>query len=50
MRPEELKHARILVVDDEETNVQSLKKILARAGYGGVEGTTEPGIRPRWRS
>ena len=34
--------ARILVVDDEETNVHSLTRILRAAGYGNVLGTTDP--------
>ncbi len=42
MGPGELRHARILVVDDEEANVEALRKLLTRAGYSGVEGTTDP--------
>lgn len=34
--------ARILVVDDEESNVHSLTRILRAAGYGNVIGTTDP--------
>src|SRR3954470_23848115 len=35
-------HARILVVDDEDTNVAVLRRILARAGFSRVETTTDP--------
>lgn len=38
---DQLKHARILAVDDEEANVQALMKLLARAGYREVQGTTD---------
>src|SRR5215208_3827983 len=37
-----LPHARILVVDDEEMNVELLRQMLARAGYEDVTGTTDP--------
>lgn len=33
--------ARLLVVDDEEANVRLLKRILERAGYSEVRGTTD---------
>ncbi len=42
MKPEALKTGRILVVDDELTNVTALSRLLARAGYTEVEGTTDP--------
>jgi cyclic di-GMP phosphodiesterase len=35
------RHARILVVDDEDTNVDILTRILARAGFTRVESTTD---------
>ena len=35
--------ARILIVDDEETNVRLLERILDRAGYTNIESTTDPG-------
>jgi putative two-component system response regulator len=35
-------HARILVVDDEEANVQLLERILEMAGYHNVVSTTDP--------
>ena len=38
---EELRHARVLVVDDEEANVTALLKLLKRAGYTDVIGTTD---------
>lgn len=34
--------ARILIVDDEEANVVLLRRILARAGYDGARGVTDP--------
>jgi len=34
--------ARILVVDDEETNVHALTRILRASGYGNVISTTDP--------
>jgi putative two-component system response regulator len=33
---------RILIVDDQETNVELLQRILARAGYTDVVSTTDP--------
>jgi len=36
------KNARILIVDDEETNVGLLRRLLERAGFDKVESTTEP--------
>ena len=41
MKPEDLKEARILVVDDEPANVVALSKLLSRAGYDQVESTTD---------
>ena len=35
------KHARILIVDDEEQNVALLRRMLERAGFGRVESTTD---------
>ena len=37
-----VKHARILIVDDEKTNVDLLQGLLERAGFGRVESTTDP--------
>jgi putative two-component system response regulator len=34
--------ARILVVDDEPTNVQLMERILDRAGYGNITSTSDP--------
>jgi putative two-component system response regulator len=43
MRADEpLTQAKILVVDDQEANVRLLEKLLLRAGYGAVVGTTDP--------
>jgi len=40
--PLPVERARILVVDDEETNVRLLQRILARAGYDNVQSTIDP--------
>lgn len=37
-----LKHARILIVDDEPQNVRYLADVLRWAGYEHVKGTTDP--------
>jgi putative two-component system response regulator len=37
-----LLNCRILVVDDEPANVNALLRLLGRAGYGDVEGITDP--------
>jgi putative two-component system response regulator len=36
------KHARILIVDDERSNVDMLRRLLERAGFGRIESTTDP--------
>ena len=36
------KHARILIIDDERSNVEILQRLLERAGFGRVESTTDP--------
>lgn len=36
------KHARILIVDDEEQNITLLRRLLERAGFGRLESTTDP--------
>jgi len=36
------KHARILIIDDERSNVEMLQRLLERAGFGRVESTTDP--------
>ena len=36
------KHARILIVDDEEQNIALLRRLLERAGFGRLESTTDP--------
>jgi putative two-component system response regulator len=36
------KHARLLIVDDEQPNVMLLETILSRAGYDNVRSTTDP--------
>lgn len=41
MREEILKHARILVIDDEPQNVRYLKDVLSWAGYERIESTTD---------
>ena len=39
---DDVSKASIIIVDDEETNVLLLERILARAGYQNVVGTTDP--------
>ncbi len=39
---------RILVVDDERTNVRSLQRILGNAGYKDVLPTTDPRVALKW--
>lgn len=39
---EALKGARILVVDDEQSSVRLLERMLERAGYTNVQSTTDP--------
>lgn len=38
---DEARAARILIVDDEEANVRLLERVLERAGYSNVRGTTD---------
>lgn len=40
--PIEASSARILIVDDQRSNVRLLEQTLRRAGYGEVTATTEP--------
>ncbi len=40
--PDALRHAVILIVDDEETNVRLLARILGRAGFSQVHTTSDP--------
>jgi putative two-component system response regulator len=42
MRSNQLKAARILVVDDQEPNVRVLERMLAREGYKNVRSTQDP--------
>ena len=42
MRSGPITNARILVVDDQETNVVLLRTLLAQAGYTDVRGITDP--------
>jgi putative two-component system response regulator len=44
---QELKSLRILAVDDEESNLLLLRRVLAREGYTQVETTTDPARVPR---
>ena len=39
---DDLIKANILIVDDEETNVLLLQRILQRAGYESITTTTDP--------
>jgi putative two-component system response regulator len=36
-----LKRAKILIVDDEESNVKLLERVLEQAGYSNLKGTTD---------
>jgi putative two-component system response regulator len=36
------KHARILIIDDEQPNVDVLRRLLERSGFGRIESTTDP--------
>ena len=40
---EAFQRARILIVDDQQENVTLLRRMLSKAGYRDIEGTTEPG-------
>ncbi|TVP47969.1 MAG: response regulator [Gemmatimonadales bacterium] len=42
MDPDQLHDCRILVVDDEPSNVSALLRLLGRSGYGFVHGITDP--------
>jgi DNA-binding response OmpR family regulator len=42
MTPELLQRAKILIIDDEATNVHLLEKMLQREGYRNVSTTTDP--------
>ena len=36
------KHARILIIDDEPSDVEALQRLLERNGFGRIESTTDP--------
>ena len=36
------REARILIIDDQQANIEVLKRILHSAGFGSVNGTTDP--------
>ena len=42
MPPTETPAAKILIVDDQRSNIRLLEQTLLRAGYAGVMSTTEP--------
>src|SRR4051794_34241269 len=42
MREELLHNARLLIVDDQQSNVRLLERILQQAGYTSIQGTTRP--------
>jgi CheY-like chemotaxis protein len=42
MREEDLKHAQILIVDDEIVNTRLLERTLQRAGFTRIRATTDP--------
>ncbi|MEP6594259.1 MAG: response regulator, partial [Acidobacteriota bacterium] len=41
MAPRVFKNARILIVDDEEANVEMLRRLLERAGFSRIETTND---------
>jgi putative two-component system response regulator len=41
MKPPDLHAARILVVDDEDANIEILRRVLSRAGFKHVDSTTD---------
>ncbi len=41
MAPRVFKNARILIVDDEEPNIEMLRRLLERAGFSRIESTTD---------
>lgn len=43
---ETIKRGTVLLVDDEAASVRMLSRMLDRAGYGNVHGTTEPARVP----
>jgi len=42
MLPDQLSRARLLIVDDEEANVQLLRRILEASGYADIRSTNDP--------
>jgi putative two-component system response regulator len=40
--PDRLKRSRILIIDDQPENVRLLDRLLRRAGYEAIEGTSDP--------
>jgi len=42
MLPDQLSRARLLIVDDEEANVQLLRRILETSGYTDIRSTNDP--------
>lgn len=42
LQPSEVRGHRILIVDDQPSNVRLLEHTLRRAGYAEVMSTTEP--------
>ncbi len=41
MAPEPWKDSTILIVDDEESNIEMLTRVLRRAGYAHVHATAD---------
>ena len=41
MKPPDFRNARILIVDDEDANIEILRRVLSRAGFGRVDSTTD---------
>jgi putative two-component system response regulator len=42
MTPRVFKHARILIIDDEQPNLEVLRRMLERSGYSRIETTCKP--------
>ncbi len=45
---EDILNARILIVDDQESNVQLLEQLLSEAGYSSVSSTMDPTVVCDW--
>ncbi|NRR29258.1 EAL domain-containing protein [Oxalobacteraceae bacterium] len=48
--PDDILHARILIVDDQEVNVQLLEFLLSSTGYTAVSSTMDPCVVAAWHA